>query len=54
MNPFKVVHAYNLRKPLDLPMSPHVHVSEIVEEFKHHVHDLHHKISKQIHASYSI
>lgn len=54
MNPFKVVHAYNLWKPLDLPVSPHVHVSEMVEEFTHHVHDLHHKISKQIHVSYSI
>ena len=41
-SPFEVVHGYTPRKPLDLlPMSPHVRISESVEAFARHIHDLH-------------
>uniref|UniRef100_A0A2N9IMT1 Reverse transcriptase zinc-binding domain-containing protein n=1 Tax=Fagus sylvatica TaxID=28930 RepID=A0A2N9IMT1_FAGSY len=52
MSPFKVVHGYKARKPLDLlPMSPQVRISESVEAFARHVHDLHKDISNRIHSS---
>ena len=48
-NPFKVVHGYLLRNPLDLlPMSPHVRISESTEAFARHIHDLHNEIRKKI------
>ena len=44
-SPFEVVHGYTPRKPLDLlPMFPHVRISEFVEAFARHIHDLHNEI----------
>ena len=53
-SPFEVVHGYTPRKPLDLlPMSPHVRISEYVEAFARHIHDLHNEICKKIQVSNS-
>ena len=53
-NPFEVVHGYTPRKPLDLlPMSPHVRISESIEAFARHIHDLHNEIRKKIQVSNS-
>ncbi|XP_075640578.1 uncharacterized protein LOC142612363 [Castanea sativa] len=50
-SPFEVVHGYTPRKPLDLlPMSLNVRISESVEAFAQHIHDLHNKICKKIQA----
>ncbi|CAA2992118.1 disease resistance RPP13 1 [Olea europaea subsp. europaea] len=52
LNPFEIVHSYKSRRPLDLIfISPHASVSISVEAFVHHLHDLHIKIDKQLHAS---
>ena len=52
MSPFEVVHGYKARKPLDLlPMSPQVRMSESIEAFTQHVHNLHKEISNRIHMS---
>ena len=51
---FEVVHGYTPRKPLGLlPMSPHVRISESVEAFARHIHDLHNEICKKIQVSNS-
>lgn len=51
--PFEIVHGYRSTKPLDLvPLSPHVRVSEFVETFAQHIHDLHHDILKTLHDNY--
>ena len=48
-SPFKVMHGYTSRKPLDLlPMSPHAKISESAETFARHIHDLHNEIRKKI------
>ena len=53
-SPFKVVHGYTPRKPLDiLPMSPHVRISKSADAFARHIHDLHNEIRKKIQASNS-
>lgn len=53
-SPFEVMHGYTHRKPLDLlPMSPHVRISESVEAFARHIHDLHNEICKKIQVSNS-
>ena len=52
MSPFKVVHGYKPRKPLDLlPMFIHARVFESVEYYAHRIQDLHIEITKQIQAS---
>jgi predicted transcriptional regulator len=49
MSPFKVVHGYKARKPLDLiSMSPQVCMSESAEAFARHIHDLHKEINNRI------
>ena len=52
MIPFKVIHDYKPRKPLDLlPMSIHARVSELAKYFAQKIHDLRTEITKQIQAS---
>ena len=52
MIPFKVIHGYKPRKPLDLlPMSIHVRVSESAKYFAQKIHDLRTEITKQIQMS---
>ena len=47
-SPFKVVHGYTPRKPLDiLSMSPHVRISKSADAFARHIHDLHNEIHKK-------
>jgi len=49
MSPFKVVHGYKPRKPLDfIPMSPHASVSVSAEAFVQHLHDLHIEINLKL------
>ena len=53
-SPFEVVHGYTPRKPLGLlPMSPYVRISESVEAFARHIHDLHNEICKNIQVTNS-
>jgi hypothetical protein len=47
MSPFKVVHDYKPRKPLDLlSISLHAKVSESAESFIRRIQDLHIEITK--------
>ena len=51
MSPFKVVHDYKPKKPIDLIPTHHPRVSKSASAFALHVHDLtdlHKKISKKI------
>ena len=50
--PFKVIHGYKPRKPLDLlPMSIHARVSESTKYFAQKIHDLRTEITKHIQVS---
>ena len=41
MSPFEVVHGYQPRQPIDLPMAPnHTRMSESAASFASHIHDL--------------
>ena len=44
-SPFQIVNGYSPRTPIDLvPLPPHMRVSENVENFEKHIHDLHDEI----------
>ena len=51
-SPFKIVHGYKPRRPVDLiPLSSHAQVSESAESFAQHVRNIHKEISKKIQLS---
>ena len=44
-SPFQIVNGYSPRTPINLvPLPPHMRVSEPVENFVEHIHDLHAEI----------
>ena len=46
---FQIVNGYSPHTPIDLvPLPPHIHVFEPVENFAKHIHDLHAKIRQKI------
>ena len=51
-SPFQIVSGYSPRTPLDLvPLPPHMRVSEPIENFTKHIHDLHAEIRRKISLS---
>ena len=51
-SPFQIVNGYSPRIPIDLdPLPPHMRVSEPVENFAKHIHDLHVEIRQKIFLS---
>ena len=51
-SPFQIVNGYPPRTPIDLvPLPPHMRVSEPVENFAKHIHDLHAEIRRKISLS---
>ena len=51
-SPFQIVNGYSPRTPIDLvPLPPHMRVSEPVENFAKHIHDLHAEIRRKFSLS---
>ena len=51
-SPFQIVNGYSPRTPIDLvPLTPHMRVSELAENFAKHIHDLHAEIRRKISLS---
>ena len=51
-SPFQIVNDYSLHTPIDLvPLPSHMRVSEPIENFAKHIHDLHVKIKRKISLS---
>ena len=51
-SPFQIVNGYSPRTPIDLvPLPPHMRVSELIENFAKHIHDLHVKLRRKISLS---
>ena len=49
---FQIVNGYSPRTPIDLvALPPHMRVSELIENFAKHIHDLHAKIRQKISLS---
>ena len=49
---FQIVNGYSPRTPMDLvPLPPHMRVSEPVENFAKHIHDLYAEIRRKISLS---